>query len=202
MIVKRFVANSHLAAYLGLKREQIDASTAYRTECFNAIFPPTVFKPPKQSTTLRWICKRCADGRGVITPRDVLDLLIRSTQRQQDICRANPEGTSHCVIDAAAILYGFEELSKRKRDTYLQAEFPHLWTDMEKFSGGKADYSEDALRDLLGARWKEVTENLPSIGFLFKGVKNNEPLFSIPFLYRHGMNLTQGSAQLLGLTLR
>jgi hypothetical protein len=194
MIVKRFVANNNLAAYLGLKREQIDASAAYRTECFNAIFPPTVFKGSRQSTTIRWICNRCADGRGVITPRDVLDLLIRARQKQQDICGANPEGTSDWVIDAAAIQYGFEELSKRKRDTYLQAEFPHLWTDMEKFLGGKTDYSEDALKELLGPRWKETTDNLLSIGFLSQGVKNNEPLFSIPFLYRHGMNLTQGSA--------
>jgi hypothetical protein len=82
MIVKRFVANNNLAAYLGLKREQIDASATYRTECFNAIFPTTVFKGSRQSTTIRWICNRCADGRGVITPRDVLDLLIRARQKQ------------------------------------------------------------------------------------------------------------------------
>jgi hypothetical protein len=194
MIVKRFVANNDLAAYLGLKHEQIDASAAYRTECFEAIFPHTVFKGTRQSTTLRWICNRCADGRGVFTPRDVLDLLIRAKQKQQDICRANPEKTSDCVITTAAIQYGFEELSKNKRHRYLQAEFPHLWTDMEKFLGGKTDYSEDALRELLGARWKEVTENLLSIGFLSEGAKNNQPLFSIPFLYRHAMNLTQGSA--------
>ena len=104
------------------------------------------------------------------------------------------EGTSDWVIDAAAIQYGFEELSKRKRDTYLQAEFPHLWADIKKFLGGKADYSEEALKKLLGSHWKEIAENLRSIGFLSVGVKNNEPLYSIPFLYRHGMNLTQGSA--------
>jgi hypothetical protein len=121
-------------------------------------------------------------------------LLIGARQRQQDICGANPEGTSDCVITTPAILYGFEELSKRKRDTYLKAEFPYLWTDMEKFLGGKTDYSKDALKDLLGQRWKEITDNLLSIGFLSERAKNNEPLFSIPFLYRHGMNLTQGSA--------
>jgi hypothetical protein len=110
MIVKRFAANNDLAAYLDFKHEQIDASAAYRTECFKAIFPPTVFKGSRQSTTIRWIWTRCADGRGVLTPRDVLELLIRARQKQQDICGANPEGTSDCVITAAAILYGFEEL--------------------------------------------------------------------------------------------
>jgi hypothetical protein len=105
MIVKRFVANNNLAAYLGLKREQIDASATYRTECFNAIFPTTVFKGSRQSTTIRWICNRCADGRGVITPCDVLDLLIRARQKQQDICGANPEGTSDDTPEAYKCLF-------------------------------------------------------------------------------------------------
>ncbi len=36
-------------------------------------------------------------------------------------------------------------LSKRKRDTYLKAEFPHLWPHIEKFHGGKTEYSAEAL---------------------------------------------------------
>ena len=40
-----------------------------------------------------------------------------------------------------------------------------------KFLGGKADYSEDVLKDLFGPGWKEITDNLLSIGF-FREVKN------------------------------
>ena len=194
MIVKRFVANDNLVAYLKVNREQVDASAAHRTECFNLVFPPTVFKGTRQSPTIRWICNRCADGRGVITPRDVLDLLIRAKQKQQDICGAEPEGASDWIIGAAAIQYGFEELSKRKRETYLQAEFPHLWNDIEKFLGGKTDYNAATLQSLLGPGWKATVEHLLAIGFFSKGEKGGEEVFSIPFLYRHGMNLTQGRA--------
>ena len=52
---------------------------------------------------------------------------------------------------------------------------------MEKLLGGKADYSEDALKDLLGPGWKEITDNLLSIGFLSRGKKHNDPVYSIPF---------------------
>jgi hypothetical protein len=194
MVVKRFVANDELVAYLGLNREQVEASASYREECFYKIFPSAVFQGPKQSPTIRWICNRCADGRGVITPRDVLDLLIRAKQKQQDGYGADPEGKSGSIIGATAIQYGFEELSKRKRDTYLRAEFPHLWQDIEKFSGGKTEYNEKALQSLLGKDWKAVTEHLWSIGFLGKAEKEGESVFSVPFLYRHGMNLTQGRA--------
>jgi hypothetical protein len=194
MIVKRFVANDNVVEYLQINREQVDASAAHRTLCFNAIFPPTVFRGTRQSPTIRWICNRCADGRGVITPRDVLDLLIRAKQKQQDICGAEPEGTSEWLIGAAAIQYGFEELSKRKRETYLQAEFPHLWGHIESFMGGKTEYDMPTLQNTLGSDWKSTVDHLIAIGFFSKGSKAGEDIYSIPFLYRHGMNLTQGRA--------
>lgn len=195
MVVKRFFANDALRAHLQINQEQLDASSSYRAKCFRKIFPPTVFRGPKQSPTIRWIYNRCADGRGVVTPRDVLDLLIRARQRQQDIYQADPEGTSEWLISPAAIRYGFEELSRRKRQTYLEAEFPHLWRDIEKFSGGKTDYSSAALQKLLGSKWKATTDDLVDVGFLAKrGGKKGSAMFSIPFLYRHGMNLTQGTA--------
>jgi len=194
MVVKRFFANETLAQYLEINREQLEANASYRKTAFDKIFPPTVFKGARQSPTIAWICSHCADGRGVATPRDVLDLLIRSKQRQQDDYAANPEGSSDYVIESAAILYGLEELSKRKRETYLQAEFPHLWEHLEKFSGGKTDYTVASLDDLLGNDRKSVTEDLLAIGFFSRGKKKGEEVFSIPPLYRHGMNLTQGKA--------
>jgi hypothetical protein len=194
MVVKRFFANHNLVAYFKINRDRLEASASYRKQCLDKIFPPTVFRGPKQSPTIRWICNRCADGRGVVTPRDVLDLLIRARQRQQDIYAADPEGTSDSVVSATAIRYGFEELSTRKRETYLQAEFPHLWNDIEKFSGGKTDYNATTLQGLLGPAWKGAAENLLAIGFFSQGRKRNEDVYSIPFLYRHGMNLTQGMA--------
>ena len=194
MVVKRLVANQPLVGYLGLNREQVEASASYRMQCFDMVFPPNVFKGTRQSTTIRWICNRCADGRGVITPRDVIDLLIRAKQKQQDICGADPEGKSDWLIDTAAIQYGFEELSKRKRDTYLRAEFPHLWKDIEKFTGGKTEYDAVALQAILGKKWQSTSDHLLAVGFFSKNEKDGEAVFSIPFLYRHGMQLTQGRA--------
>ena len=194
-VVKRFSANDALVKHLNLDKEKLNASATYRDECFYKIFPPTVHKGTNQSSTIRWIYNRCSDGKGVVTPRDVLDLLIRAKQRQQDICKADPDGDVGCIIGASALQYGFEELSKRKRDTYLSAEFPHLWQHIQKFSEGKTQYSESAIKKLLGsAKWQKVTDDLLSIGFLSKSVRRGKTSFDIPFLYRHGMKLTQGNA--------
>ncbi len=193
-IMKRFMANNDLIEYLKLDKEKLNASAKYRDDCFYKIFPSAVYKGPKQSTTLRWICNRCSDGRGVVTPRDVLDLLIRAKQKQQDIFSADPDGSVDYIIGAAAIQYGYEELSKRKRDTYLSAEFPHLWQIIQKFSEGKTEYSDSSIKKLLGPKCEKIIEDLLSIGFLSRKTKSGKPVFSIPFLYRHAMKLTQGSA--------
>lgn len=195
MVVKRIFANDNMANYLQINKEQIEASAIYRDECFYKVFPPTVFKGKNQSPTLRWIYSHCQDGRGVATPRDVLDLLIRAKQKQGDECAANPNGVSSSIIGPSALQYGFAELSKRKRQTYLEAEFPHLWKYIEKFVGGKTTYDERPLRNLLGRDWKAIAEDLVSIGLFSKTRKNNEPLFTIPFLYRDGLDLTRGKAE-------
>ena len=67
MVVKRFFANNELTTYLEINSDQLEASASYRKTCFDKIFPPSVFRGPKQSPTIRWICNRCADGRGVVT---------------------------------------------------------------------------------------------------------------------------------------
>jgi len=194
MLVKRLCANEELAKYLKINRQRINASANYRAECFNKVFAPTVYRGPKQSPTIRWMFNRCADGRGVVTPRDVLDLVIRAKQRQQNICANDPEGTTDWIISPSAIQYGFEELSERKLQTYLQAEFPHLREHIDKFIGGKTDYQEAALEELLGNKWKSVAEDLVAIGFLSKRSKSGEDVFSIPVLYKHGLGVTLGRA--------
>jgi hypothetical protein len=173
MVVKRIFANEKISDYLKVNKEQINASAHYRSQCFYKVFPPTVYKGKNQSSTLRWVYSRCQDGRGVVTPRDVLDLLLRAKQKQCDECAGNPEGESDCIIGSSALQYGFDELSKRKRQTYLNAEFPHLWGHIEKFVGGKAEHDERSLRNLLKEDWRRIIEDLVSIGLLSKKKKNN-----------------------------
>lgn len=194
MVVKRIFANEAMSKYLEVNREQLEASAIYKSQCFYKVFPPTVYSGPKQSPTLRWIYNRCADGKGVVTPRDVLDLLIRAKQRQYDLCTADPDSYSEWFIGPNAIQYGFDELSKKKRQTYLQAEFPHLWTHIEKFVGGKTEYDEQSIRSVLGKDWFRITEDLVSIGLFFKRTKAKQYVYSIPFLYRQGLDVTQGKA--------
>ena len=63
---------------------------------------------------------------------------------------------------------------------------------MEKFVGGKTDYTESALRKLLGKEWQDIVNDLTTIGVLSKRKSLDETIYQIPFVYRKGLDLTQG----------
>lgn len=194
MLVKRIFENEAIATRLDVDKKRLDASQAYRSECFYKVFPKTVHTGEKQSATLHWIYTRTADGRGVVTPRDVLDLVTKAKQHQQDEFNANLNGASPWLIGGKAIQHGLEELSKRKRDTYLKAEFPHLWVHIEKFEGGKTEHDSKSLQNLFGAGWEKIVGDLVSIGVLGKKGKGKDGTYWFPYLYRKGLSLTQGRA--------
>ena len=153
------------------------------------IFPKNVYKGAKQSDTSRWIYTHTADRNNVVTPRDIIFLITKAIQKEQDILAMNESGESDSCISSQAILYGHEQLSKNKRTTILQAEFPHLWDQIKKLAGGKTEYKKQTLKDLFGKNWEETVANLVSIGVLSK----NKDVYKVPFLYREGLEVTQGS---------
>ncbi|MBI5057247.1 MAG: hypothetical protein HZB61_11605 [Nitrospirae bacterium] len=106
---------------------------------------------------------------------------------------ANTDGECEWVIGQLALQYGLKELSTRKRQTYLQAEFPHLWDYIEKFIGGKSEYTESAMRNILDKDWKRISDDLVSIGlFRKKIIRDGKAVYWVPFLYRQGLEMTQG----------
>jgi len=193
LIVNRLAHSNGLVRLLGVDRDQLSASARSRERFFYCVFPGTVNAGPNQSSTLRWIYSHTADGRGVVTPRDVIDLLTKAKQRQQDEFQSDANGLSEWVIGSSAIRYGHAEMSARKRDTVLKAELPHLWPHIEKLVGGKTEFSDRALLEILGPGSQSVINDLVNIGLLAPNRhRNGQISYKIPFLYRDGLELTQG----------
>lgn len=195
LIVNRLFASNALREFLGIDPEQLAASRDYRQDAFYRVFPRTVHTGLNQSATLRWIYSHTMDGRGVVTPRDVIDLLTRAKQRQQDECGANPIDEAEILIGSAAILHGLSELSRRKRDTLLKAELPHLWPYIEKLVGQKTEYSGRALRLMFGTGSERIVEDLVKIGLFQRQRRSAGDTYKVPFLFRDGLELTQGTIE-------
>lgn len=195
LIINRLIASEKLCDFVGLDIDQLKASRENRRDAFYKVFPPTVHGGSNQSATLRWIYTHTNDGRGVVTPRDVIELLTRAKQHQQDECDADANGSTEYIIGPASILYGLRELSKRKRDVLLKAEFPHFWESIKKFEGGKTEYGERAMQKTLGKNWASVIDDLVGIGLFEESKPGGHRTFKVPFVYREGLSLTQGRAE-------
>lgn len=194
MLVKRIFSNESICKALDVDPTRLDASFEYRQDCFYKVFPPTVHGGKKQSPTHKWIYTSTMDGRDVVTPRDVLELVSRAKQHQQDEFTQTPDYESQWLIGQKALLHGLKELSIRKKTTYLQAEFPHLWPHIEKFIGGKTQYSTTALLRRLGKQWEAIVNDLVAIGVLRKTTVKENIVYSFPPVYRKGLDLIRGKA--------
>jgi hypothetical protein len=195
MIVKRLFAHAPLRNYLSIDPERVNASRDHQKEAFYKVFPAKVHTGARQSSTLQWIYTHTQDGRGVVTPRDVIDLLTRARQKQQDEFQSDPTGEVLWTIGPAAIQYGLSELSRRKRTTLLEAEFPHLWPAIQKLVGGKTEYTEAALARVWGSKGNiaaRIRDDLISIGVLSRSTSHGNVTYKVPFLFREGLELTQG----------
>ena len=192
MIVRRLFSSGELREHFRINESLLTTSPAYQREMFYRIFSDKVHRGPRQSETLRWIYNHLADGRGVVTPRDVIDLVSRAAQKQRDTFRLDPGSETDRMIGGAAVIYGQEEVSKEKRTNYLEAEFPHYWPSIKKLVGGGGEYSETSLRARIGARQATATiEDLVSIGVLETASRKGKRTYRVPYLYRKGLDCTQ-----------
>jgi hypothetical protein len=191
LLTNRIFSSDAMATYFHIDRARLRRDEEYRTQSFYRIFPQRLRAGSRQSSTLDWIYKHCEDGNGVVTPRDIIDLINSAKHVQWDMLRTHRAGTMDCVLSAAAILQGHVAMSKNKRDTYLKAEFKHFWPIIERFENKKAEHDEASLRSLLGKGYEKYLPDLRSIGFL---KLNPAGTYAIPFLYRPGLNIRQGKS--------
>lgn len=193
MIVKRLFAHSDLCAYLGVDTKRLGQDREYQKTLFYQVFPQTVSGGNRRYATMRWIYNRTMDGNGVVTPRDVINLLTKAIKHQYDECQADRVGQVESIIDAASMRYGLRELSEQKRDTYLKAEFPHQWKFIAKLIGGRTEITERAAQSLFGNTWERIAKDLIALGVLKVEKKaDGSKTLKVPMCYRHGLKLIQG----------
>ena len=70
----------------------------------------------------------------------------------------------------------------------------HLWPHVEQLAGGKAEYVADAMAGLFGKKWKGIVDDLVAVGVLAEVRRGGELIYSIPFVYRKGLEVTRGRA--------
>jgi hypothetical protein len=159
MIMKRLASDPWLAITYDVELKRVD-DVDYARDKFQQIFGL------KYITQLGfdWILSLLADGRGVVTPRDLIDLLKKAIHIQSLWLQKHPDKNEFMTI--ASIQEAHKELSKNRKETVLQTEFSHLMHWIRLLERNKERYRKDELPPVFGADADKAISTLQAIGVI------------------------------------
>ena len=180
MIMKRLASDAWLTARYGLDRTKVD-DVDYARESFQRLF---AFKYVTQQA-FDWIVSLLADGRGVVTPRDLIDLLKTALHIQSLWLQRHPDQQEFMTIQS--IQEAHRELSKNRRETVLQSEFSHLMGWIRKLERGKEHYDKDEFRALFAADADNAISTLQATGVIL--FDHKKACYRVAKLYGPGLDV-------------
>lgn len=180
LIMKRLAADNWIAQEYEINRSNLD-DVDYSRQCFQKIF---VFKYVTQQA-FDWIFSLITDGRGVVTPRDLIDLLKSALHIQSLWLQRHPDKNDFMTI--ASIQEAHKELSKNRKQTVLQTEFSHLMHWIRLLERNKERYAKDELTSLLGNEGDKAISILQAIGVI--NFDHKKSCFRVAKLYGAGLQV-------------
>ena len=159
LIMKRLAADSWLSNEYSLESSRLE-DVDYAREQFQRIF---ALKYVTQQA-FDWIFSLLQDGRGVVTPRDLIDLLKNALHIQSLWLQKHPDKKEFMTI--ASIQEAHKELSKNRKETVLQTEFSHLMPWIRKLERNKERYAKDELPLIFGSEADKAISTLQAIGVI------------------------------------
>ncbi|MGN6802388.1 MAG: P-loop ATPase, Sll1717 family [Ginsengibacter sp.] len=198
LLIRRVLDNNILVQSFELNKEEILLDIHKQEELFYRLFPKQIDNGAKKPATLDWMLSRTRDGKGINTPRELIQLL--SYARNIELKRLE-NGINELLDDNIISRQSFKEavplVSKQRIEQTLYAEYPTMKEYIEKLKGDKAEHNISTLSQKWGkseGKTVAICKRLESIGFFeVKGELNN-PKFKIPFIYRPYLEITQGVA--------
>lgn len=185
LLHKRLADSKEFIDSLGILASDGDAM-------YTSVFPSQVDQGTRKPTTWRWMMSRIQDGNWVTSPRNLIDLVLKSLESQQRREERSPREyvKGSPLLEPDSLKRGLEALSNERVEDTLLAEAGAAAEDIEMFRGGKAEHNADSLKELLGPEYMSKVRLLQQLGFL-ESVGVN---YKIPMMYRYGLEITQGKA--------
>lgn len=195
LAVQRLLRSGDLRSHYGVEQDEVLSDVGKQRAFFYQVFPSQVDQGSKKPATVDWCLSRTKDGTGHNAPRELIHLLTETRNSQLarfETGQAAPEGGA--VFDRQAFKEALPAVSKVRLTQTLYAEQPSLRLYIEKMEGQKTRQNAASLATLWGiseAEAAHVSEELVAVGF-FEPRLND---YWVPFLYRPGLEMVQGSAE-------
>lgn len=159
LIMKRLATNSWIASRYLVDRQKLDSSE-YARQCFRQIFQLKY----KTQSGFDWIYSLLCDGRGVVTPRDLIDMLKFAFSIHSEWLQRHPGDLT--MLSVPTVQEAHRQLSVNRRQTVLQAEFPHLMQHIALLEHKYEWHEKDELESLFGTDANAIISKLKSVGVL------------------------------------
>lgn len=180
MIVKRFANDTWLSNRYEIDGERLD-DVDYARATFHELF---AFKY-KTQLAFDWIISLLSDGRGVVTPRDLIDLLKAALHNHSLWLQKHPE--NHEFMKITAVQEAHKELSKNRKETVLNTEFSHLLHWIRKLEGNKEMYLKDELAAVFEPESDKAISMLKATGVILFDSK--KACYRVAKLYGPGLGV-------------
>jgi hypothetical protein len=181
LIMKRLATNNWLKVRFKIDVTRLD-SVEYARQCFHDIFRLKY----KTQSGFDWIFALLSDGRGVVTPRDLIDMLKFALSIQSEWLQKHPD--ENAFMSVQSVQEAHRQLSISRRQTVLQAEFPHLMRYITQLEHKDEWYEKAELEKLFGEDASAIIAKLKSVGVLkYDGKKAR---YWVAKLYGPGLYVT------------
>jgi hypothetical protein len=198
LIIRRILDNSELVSTFSLDKTEILSDITKQEQLFYRLFPAQIDLGKRKSATLDWILSRTVDGKGINSPRELIQLFTHARTIE---CKRQENGINELEEDQLISRQAFKEavyeVSKQRLEQTIYAESPSLKPYIELLRGDKAEQSVETLMN----KWTldkrntlDISKKLVSIGFFEQRGEILNPRYKIPFMYRPYLDITQGSA--------
>lgn len=200
LLIRRILDNVEVVSHFKINREEVLSDISKQEELFYRLFPEQIDVGQRKSRTIEWILSRIKDGKGINTPRELIQFFSHGrTIELKKLENGINELVNENILSRQSIKEAVGALSKQRVEQTIYAEYPKVKARMEALRGDKAEHNLETL----AAKWNlsvaesgNIAKDLENIGvFELRGDLQNQR-YRIPFLYRPYLEIIQGSATL------
>ena len=200
LLIRRILDNKVIVEEFEVDKNEVLSNIKRQEELFYRLFPKQIDVGKKKPSTIDWVLSRTRDGKGINTPRELIQLFshARSIELKR-LENGQNDLYDEIILSGQAIKEAINEVSKQRTELTIYAEFPHLKNYIEALRGDKAEHSIPTL----SAKWQiednksvEVAKELEKIGFFESRGNLFNQKYKVPFLYRPYLEIIQGVATL------
>lgn len=200
LLIRRIIDNEGIVSRFKIDKDSLLSDISKQEELFYQLFPEQIDVGSRKSKTIEWVLSRVKDGKGVNTPRELIQLFTHARTielKKQD--NGINELVGENILSRQSIKESVSVVSRQRLEQTIYAEYPSLREHIESLRGDKAEHNIDTLASKWAVTIEEaikITKKLENIGFFEPLGDLRNQRYKIPFLYRPYLEIIQGSATL------